>query len=192
MIVALLLLLLPAPALAVAPHSGEIATRSDLVMKGYWTNPEATTETLRGGGLHTGDMGTCDEKGYFRIVDRKKDLVITSGFNVYPANVEPVLRQCPCVKDVAIVGELDAHCGEVVKAVVTVNPDIEFNRSAFDAFAVEHLSKHKRPKIVEVLEGDLPRNFLGKVLRRQLRSGDTTLESSLDARHSAVTDVAKE
>jgi long-chain acyl-CoA synthetase len=171
---------------------GELVVRGPQVMLGYWNNPEATDAVLQDGWLHTGDMGTCDEKGYFRIVDRKNDLVITSGFNVYPGNVEPVLRQCPCVKDVAIIGEPDAHCGEVVKAVVTVNPGIEFDRSAFDAFAVEHLSKHKRPKIVEVLSGDLPRNFLGKVLRRQLRSGDTTLESPSDTEHSAVTAVAKE
>jgi long-chain acyl-CoA synthetase len=171
---------------------GELVVRGPQVMLGYWNNPEATDAVLRDGWLHTGDMGTCDENGYFRIVDRKKDLVITSGFNVYPANVEPILRQCPCVNDVAIVGELDAHCGEVVKAVVTLNPGIDFDRSVFDAFAVEHLSKHKRPKIVEVLEGDLPRNFLGKVLRRQLRSGEPTQEPLSDAEHSAVTTVAKE
>lgn len=171
---------------------GELIVRGPQVMLGYWNAPEATDAVIRDGWLYTGDMGTCDELGYFRIVDRKKDLVITSGFNVYPADVEPVLRDCPCVKDIAIIGEPDAHCGELVKAVVTANSDIEFNRAAFDAFAAKHLSRHKRPKIVEVLDGDLPRNFLGKVLRRKLRTGDTDPGSATDAGHSAVTAVSKE
>ena len=171
---------------------GELTVRGPQVMLGYWNNREATDAVIRNGWLHTGDMGTCDEKGFHRIVDRKKDLVITSGFNVYPTDVEPVLRQCPCVCDIAIVGEPDARCGELVKAVVTLNSGIEFDRAEFDAFAAQHLAKHKRPKIVEVLDGDLPRNFLGKVLRRKLRTGASALESATDVEHSSVTSVSKE
>ena len=148
---------------------GELVARGPQVMLGYWQNPTATSEVIRNGWLYTGDMGTCDEDGFFRIVDRKKDLVITSGFNVYPVDVEPVLKNAPGVEDVVIVGEPDARCGEVVKAVVSVRSLDTFKRAAFDAFAAEHLAKHKRPRIVEVVVGELPKNFLGKVLRRKLR-----------------------
>lgn len=149
---------------------GELVARGPQVMLGYWQNDEATSQVIRDGWLYTGDMGTYDEDGFFRIVDRKKDLVITSGFNVYPADVEPVLKDAPGVEDVVIVGEPDAKCGEVVKAVVSVQSASAFDRTAFDAYASEHLAKHKCPKMVEVVEGELPKNFLGKVLRRKLRA----------------------
>ena len=139
-------------------------------MLGYWQNEAITSEVIRDGWLYTGDMGTCDKDGFFRVVDRKKDVVITSGFNVYPADVEPVLQDAPGVEDVVIVGEPDLKCGEIVKAVVSVRSIAEFNRAAFDAYAAEHLAKYKRPRIVEVVAGELPRNFLGKVLRRKLRT----------------------
>lgn len=149
---------------------GELVVKGPQVMLGYWNNPAATDQVIRGGWLHTGDLGTIDEEGYFRIVDRKKDLIIVSGFNVYPTDVETVLRQCPHVVDVAVIGEPDPVCGELVKAVVSVKRNGGFNRATFDAFVAEHLAKHKRPRIVEVVEGELPKNFLGKVLRRKLRN----------------------
>lgn len=149
---------------------GELVVRGPQVFLGYWNDPEATQAVLRDGWLHTGDLGYCDADGFFRIVDRKKDLVITSGFNVYPADVEPVLRTAPGVKDVAIVGIPDPVAGELVKAVVAVEKKANFDRAAFDAHCEQHLAKHKRPKVIEVIEGDLPRNFLGKVLRRKLRT----------------------
>jgi long-chain acyl-CoA synthetase len=162
---------------------GELVARGPQVMLGYWQNPVATSEVIRDGWLYTGDMGTCDKDGFFRIVDRKKDLVITSGFNVYPADVEPVLKNAPGVEDVVIVGEPDARCGEIVKAVVSVRSAEKFNRTAFDAYASEHLAKHKRPRIVEVVVGELPKNFLGKVLRRKLRAGSNLSDEKREMEH---------
>ena len=149
---------------------GELVVKGPQVMIGYWKNPEATAEVVHDGGLHTGDLGAMDEDGYVKIVDRKKDLIITSGFNVYPTDIEAVLRQCPHVEDVAVIGEPDAICGEVVKAVISVKRNGAFDRASFDAFVAEHLAKHKRPRIVEIVEGELPKNFLGKVLRGKLRA----------------------
>jgi long-chain acyl-CoA synthetase len=148
---------------------GELVIRGPQVMLGYWNNPTETARVLRDGWLYTGDLATCDERGVFRIVDRKKDLIITSGFNVYPADVEAILRTCPGVQDVAIVGQPDNDVGELVKAIVVVEAGKKFNRREFDAFARRKLSASHRPKLVETRTTDLPRNFLGKVLRRELR-----------------------
>ncbi len=148
---------------------GELVIRGPQVMAGYWKDPEATAAVIRDGWLHTGDLATCDEDGFFRIVDRIKDLIITSGFNVYPTDVEHVLRQCPGVADVAVIGFPDPGRGEIVKAVIETDPNVTFNQKHFNKFASENLAKHKRPSIVEILNGDLPRKFLGKVLRRELR-----------------------
>jgi long-chain acyl-CoA synthetase len=103
-------------------------------------------------------------------VDRKKDLIITSGFNVYPTEVEQVLRTIPGVRDCAVVGIPDEQRGEIVKAYVLMEESAEFDEEVLRAFAHEHLGAHKRPKLYEHVQGDLPRNFLGKVLRRELRS----------------------
>lgn len=149
---------------------GELVVRGPQVMLGYWQNQPETDRVLRDGWLYTGDLGTCDENGFFRIVDRKKDLIITSGFNVYPADVEAVLRTYPGVRDVAVVGEPNEAAGELVKAILVVEGAKKFNRHDFDAFVKQRLSAQKRPKIVETRTDDLPRNFLGKVLRRELRS----------------------
>jgi len=149
---------------------GELVVRGPQVMLGYWNNPVETQRVLRDGWLYTGDLATCDEQGRFRIVDRKKDLIITAGFNVYPADVEAVLRTCPGVQDVAVVGQPDEDVGEIVSAIVVPEGGRKFNRRDFDAFARQHLSAQQRPKIVEIRTADLPRNFLGKVLRRELRS----------------------
>ena len=176
---------------------GELVARGPQVMLGYWQNDAATSEVIRDGWLYTGDMGTCDEDGFFRVVDRKKDLVITSGFNVYPADVEPVLKVAPSVEDVVIVGEPDVRVGEVVKAIVSVLSVDRFDRAAFDAFASEHLAKHKCPKIVEVVVGELPKNFLGKVLRRKLRADSESTDGRRDTEQvpesvNSVADLATE
>jgi long-chain acyl-CoA synthetase len=150
-------------------EAGELVVRGPQVMQGYWNDAQATGQVLRDGWLHTGDVATLDEDGFFRIVDRKKDLIITSGFNVYPSDVEHVLRQFPGVADAAVVGVPHPQCGELVKAVLVLNKRIRFSRRAFDRFVREHLAKHRRPRIVETRTTDMPRNFLGKVLRRRLR-----------------------
>ena len=153
---------------------GELAVRGPQVMLGYWQNPTATAQVIRDGWLFTGDLATIDADGFVKIVDRKKDLIITSGFNVYPCDVEAILRGFPGVADAAVVGVPHHECGELVKAVLVLNPSARFDRKAFDAFCKENLAAHKRPKLVEVIVGDLPRNFLGKVLRRQLREPVST------------------
>jgi long-chain acyl-CoA synthetase len=154
-------------------HVGELAIRGPQVMLGYWNDLEATNRTIRDGWLFTGDLARMDADGFFQIVDRKKDLIITSGFNVYPSDVESVLRRYPGVLDAAVVGVPDQHRGELVKAVLAVRDKAAFHKKEFDHFVAEHLSHQKRPRIVEVCEGDLPRNFLGKVLRRKIREAVT-------------------
>jgi len=149
---------------------GELVIRGPQVMAGYWNDPVLTAHTLRDGWLYTGDLATEDEDGFFRIVDRKKDLIITSGFNVYPTEVEQVLRRFPGLADVAILGVPDERRGELVKAVVVPRKGEKFNRKAFDEFVRAHLAAYKRPRLVDVQSGDLPRNVLGKVLRRILRT----------------------
>jgi len=153
---------------------GELIIHAPQVMLGYWKNPQATSQTIRDGWLFTGDLAVQDNDGFFQIVDRKKDLIITSGFNVYPSDVEQVLRQHPQVEDAAVVGEPDEDRGEVVKAVLHLRPNAEFDRHEFDLYCKQHLGSHKRPRIVEVVTDGLPRNFLGKVLRRKVRKEDTT------------------
>lgn len=153
---------------------GELVIRGPQVMQGYWNDPEATARTIRNGWLHTGDLAICDDDGFFRIVDRKKDLIITSGFNVYPTEVESMLRRYPGIADVAVVGVPDAQRGEIVKALVVPAKETPFDVKAFQHFASLHLAKHKQPRLIEVLDTDLPRNFLGKVLRRKLRDGQSS------------------
>ena len=107
---------------------GEMIIKGPQVMLGYLNDPEATARTIRDGWLYTGDLATRDADGFFRIVDRKKDLIITSGFNVYPSDVEEVLRACPGVADAAVIGVPDPERGEIVKAVVVPKPGCRFDR----------------------------------------------------------------
>src|SRR4029077_10448742 len=148
---------------------GELVVQGPQGMLGYWKNPGETQRVLRDGWLYTGDLGSCDERGFFRIVDRKKDLIITSGFNVYPTDVEAVLRTYPGVHDVAVIGEPNEDVGELVRAVLVLDRGNKLNRRDFDLFTREHLAANQRPHIVEHRNEHLPRNFLGKVLRRELR-----------------------
>jgi long-chain acyl-CoA synthetase len=148
---------------------GELIVRGPQVMLGYWNDAEATARTIRDGWLYTGDLAIEDEDGFFRIVDRKKDLIITSGFNVYPSDVEPVLRGFPGVADVAVIGIPDRERGEIVKAVVALKPGADVEMGALWTYCDKHLAKHKRPRLIEIAGSDLPRNFLGKVFRRKLR-----------------------
>jgi long-chain acyl-CoA synthetase len=148
---------------------GELVIRGPQVMLGYWNDPESTSRTIRDGWLYTGDLATEDDDGFFRIVDRKKDLIITSGFNVYPSEVEPVLRGFPGVADVAVIGVPNRERGEIVKAVIATKPGHEVALRELWIYCDQHLAKHKRPRVIEITGGELPRNFLGKVFRRKLR-----------------------
>jgi long-chain acyl-CoA synthetase len=146
---------------------GELVVRGPQVMKGYYRNPEATAEALRGGWLYTGDLARRDRDGYFTIVDRKKDIIKTSGFLVFPAEVEEVIARFPEVAEAAVVGVPDGDRGELIRALVVPRKG-RLDVGALERFCGEHLGKHKRPRQIEVVP-ELPKNFLGKVLRRKLR-----------------------
>ena len=148
---------------------GEICIRGPQVMKGYWQRPEATAEVLDDNGwLHTGDIGVMDDKGYVRIVDRIKDMILVSGFNVYPNEIEEVVAAHPGVAEVGAVGVPDPHSGEVVKIVVT-KKDPELTQDTLLAYCREHLTGYKIPKQVEFRD-ELPKTNVGKILRRELRA----------------------
>jgi long-chain acyl-CoA synthetase len=150
---------------------GELVVRGPQVMKGYFNNPLATEAVLRNGWLFTGDMARKDADGLYTIVDRKKDIIKTSGFLVFPAEVEEVLLTFPGVAEAAVVGQPDADKGEMVKALIVPRVGTRLDVSALQEHCKLHLGKHKRPKQVEVVR-ELPKNFLGKVLRRRLREAE--------------------
>jgi long-chain acyl-CoA synthetase len=150
---------------------GELVVRGPQVMKGYYNNPLETNRTLRNGWLYTGDLARRDRDGFFTIVDRKKDIIKTSGFLVFPAEVEEVLSSFPGVAEAAVIGVPDPERGEVVKALLVSRPDAVIDLAALEKHCQEHLGKHKRPRQVEIV-AELPKNFLGKVQRRKLRTPD--------------------
>lgn len=149
---------------------GEISTRSPKNMKGYWNKPEATAMTIDAGGwLRTGDAGYLDEEGYLYIHDRVKDMIISGGENVYPAEVENAIFSHPKVADVAVIGVPDPKWGEAVKACVVTIPGAELSEAEVIAYARQHVAGYKCPKSVDFVPA-LPRNASGKVLRRELRA----------------------
>jgi long-chain acyl-CoA synthetase len=148
---------------------GEICVRSEGVMTGYWNSPAETSHTLRGGWLHTGDIGHFDADGYLYVVDRKKDLIIRGGFNVYPRDVEDVLVQHPAVAMAGVVGRPDTRLGEEVVAFVSLRPQSRASPAELTAFARERLSAHKYPREVRVLDA-LPLTSVGKLDRKALRA----------------------
>jgi len=147
---------------------GELVVRGPQVMKGYFKNPDETAQALRDGWLYTGDLARRDRDGYFTIVDRKKDIIKTSGFLVFPAEIEEVLAKFPSVAEAAVIGVPDAERGEVIKALVVPRPEMTIDLSSLESYCREHLGKQKRPKQIEIVQ-ELPKNFLGKVQRRRLR-----------------------
>jgi len=146
---------------------GEIRIRGPQVMKGYWNRPDETDIALRDGWLYTGDLGTMDTDGYFSIVDRKKDMIIASGYNVYPRDVEEVLYEHPAVLECCVAGVADPYRGETVKAYIVKRAGAEVTNEELDAFCRERLAAFKIPRIYEFRES-LPKSAVGKVLRRQL------------------------
>jgi len=149
---------------------GELLIRGPQVMRGYWDRPEATAETIRDGWLRTGDIATMDADGYFAIVDRKKDMINTAGFKVWPREVEETLYAHPAVKLCAVIGAPDAYRGEIVKACIVLR-DTERGRpteAEIVAFCRERLSGYKVPRVVEFRDA-LPMTATGKMLRRELR-----------------------
>jgi long-chain acyl-CoA synthetase len=151
-----------------AGQPGEIAIKGPQVMAGYWQRPDETAKVMTADGyFRTGDIGTVDERGYFKIVDRKKDMILVSGFNVYPNEVEDVLTQLPGVLECAAVGVADDKAGEAVKVVI-VKKDPALTEAEVRKYAEAHLTGYKRPKIVE-FRTELPKTPVGKILRRELR-----------------------
>ena len=153
---------------APAGKIGNIVTRSDLVMKGYWRNPEATAATIRNGWLDTGDMGYMDADGYLFIMDRSKDMIISGGENIYPREIEEVLIKHPAVREVSVIGVPDANWGEAIKAVVALVPGRKTSEKKLIAFCQEHIASYKKPKSVDFVE-KLPKNNYGKILKKDLR-----------------------
>jgi len=147
---------------------GEIVVRGEVVMKGYWKNPEATEETLRGGWLHTGDLGKMDEKGYVYLLDRSKDMVISGGENIYPREVEEVILRHPTVHEVAVIGVPDDKWGEALKAIVSLKRGAKATEEEIIDFCKRNLASYKKPKSVEFID-ELPKNPYGKILKRELR-----------------------
>lgn len=147
---------------------GEIVMRSPWVMRGYWRNPAATGATVRDGWLHSGDAGYVDDGGYVYIVDRVKDMIVSGGENVYPAEVENALFGHPAVQDIAVIGVPDERWGEAVKAIVVVKGGMTLDATELIRYARERIGGYKVPKSVEFVT-ELPRNASGKVLRRELR-----------------------
>ena len=148
---------------------GEICVRGPQVMPGYWNHPEETAKVFtREGWLRTGDLGSMDERGYFRITDRKKDMIVVSGFKVYPNQIEDVVALHPGVTEVAAIGVPDERSGEIVKIIV-VRQDATLTEQALLDHCRKHLTGYKVPRIVEFRREPLPKSNLGKILRRQLR-----------------------
>jgi long-chain acyl-CoA synthetase len=147
---------------------GELCIKGPQVMRGYWQRPEETAQVIDAEDwLHTGDMAKMDERGYFYIVDRKKDMILVSGFNVYPNEVEDVIAMMPGVLEVAAVGVPDEKSGEAVKVVI-VKKDPSLTAEQVKAHARENLTGYKQPRLVE-FRNELPKTNVGKILRRELR-----------------------
>jgi len=146
---------------------GEVIVKGPQVMKGYWNRPEETAATLRDGWLYTGDIGVMDADGYFRIVDRKKDMIIAGGFNVYPRDVEEVLYQHPKVQEAVVAGVPDPYRGETVKAYIVLKPGETATEEEIIEFCRGKLAKFKVPTRVEFRDS-LPKSMVGKILRRVL------------------------
>jgi long-chain acyl-CoA synthetase len=149
-------------------HVGEIVIRGHNIMKGYYNKPEATAEAFRNGWFHTGDLGYQDDEGYFFIVDRKKDLIIRGGYNVYPREIEEVLYAYPAIAEAAVIGKPDEKLGEEVVAVVTLKEGASATPEEITAYCKEQLAAYKYPREVRIVDA-LPMGPTGKILKKELR-----------------------
>ena len=138
------------------------------VMKGYWNQPEETAHALRNGWLYTGDIGQIDEDGYLSIVDRKKDMIIASGFNVYPRDIEEVLYEHSHIKEAVVIGVPHPYRGETIKAILVVKEGKSLSEEELTSYCRHHLAAYKIPRIFE-FRAELPKTNVGKILRRALR-----------------------
>jgi long-chain acyl-CoA synthetase len=149
-------------------HVGEIVIRGHNIMKGYYKNPEATEEAMRGGWFHTGDLAYADDDGFLFIVDRKKDLIIRGGYNVYPREIEEVLYAHPSIAEAAVIGKPDDKLGEEVVAVITVKGGASVTAEEVIAYCKERLAAYKYPREVRIVDA-LPMGPTGKILKKELR-----------------------
>ena len=149
-------------------QEGELCIKGPQVMAGYWNRPDETAKILHDGWLYTGDLATVDEDGYFTIVGRKKDMIVVSGFNVYPDEVDEVLYAHPAVLEAATIGVPDAQRGESVKSFVALRPGHTITEEQLRAYCKEQLAPYKVPRQIEFLP-ELPKSSMMKVLRRELR-----------------------
>ncbi|PFA62235.1 long-chain fatty acid--CoA ligase [Bacillus sp. AFS015802] len=147
---------------------GELIIKGPQVMKGYWNLPEETAHALRDGWLYTGDIARMDDEGYVSIVDRKKDMIIASGYNVYPREVEEVIYEHPLVQEAVVIGVPDSYRGETVKAVIVLKAGEKVSEQELIRFCQENISSFKVPRIIEFRD-ELPKTSVGKILRRALR-----------------------
>ncbi|WP_428909323.1 AMP-binding protein [Niallia sp. Krafla_26] len=146
---------------------GEIAVKGPQIMKGYWNNPQETEHIFREEWLLTGDLGYMDEKGYFYVVDRKKDMIIAGGFNIYPREVEEILYVHPAIQEVVVAGVPDPYRGETVKAYIVLKEGFQVTEEELDQFSRRQLASYKVPRIYE-FRSELPKTVIGKILRRVL------------------------
>ncbi len=153
-------------------ETGEILLKGPQLTQGYYKKPEETAKAIREGWFYTGDIGYMDDQGYLYIVDRKKDMIIASGFNVYPRDIDEILFEHPKIKEACAVGIPDPYRGETIKAFVVPREGETLTAEEVIAFCREKLAAYKVPKQVEFME-DLPKSTIGKVLRRKLREMET-------------------
>jgi len=151
-----------------AGEIGEIVCRGDVIMKGYWQNPEATAKALKGGWLHTGDVGSFDEDGFLTLKDRSKDMIISGGSNIYPREIEEVLLKHPAVLECSVIGRPHPDWGEEVLAYVVAKPGAPLDQKSLDQLCLDNIARFKRPKGYRFVDA-LPKNNYGKVLKTELR-----------------------
>jgi len=147
---------------------GEICVKGATIFKGYWKLPDATCEALKDGWFYTGDLARKDKDGFFYIVDRKKDMIISGGINVYPREIEEVIYTHPAVMDCSVIGIPDEKWGESIKAVITLKPGMQITPDEITNLCLEKLATYKKPTSVDIVE-DMPRTASGKILKRELR-----------------------
>jgi fatty-acyl-CoA synthase len=150
-------------------QAGELCVQGPLVMKGYWNKPEETAQALEGGWLHTGDVARQDENGFLTIVDRKKDMIVSGGFNVFPREIEDIIATHSSVLAVAVVGVPDDKWGEAVTAIIVPKPGATIDVGAITALVKEHKGSHYAPKVVEVVDS-IPMSPLGKPDKKAIRA----------------------
>jgi long-chain acyl-CoA synthetase len=139
-------------------------------MKGYLNRPTETEETLKDGWLHTGDIARMDEDGYIYIVDRKKDLIIRGGYNVYPREIEEVIYQIPEILETAVIGLPHADLGEEIMAIVVLNDGAEINENDIREFVKQRVAPYKYPRVIQIRQEPLPKSGTGKILKKEIKN----------------------